>query len=137
MSGTNGKVALVNYPTALTCGADCEAAAGVVDFVGYGSATDFAGAGPTPTLSNTMSAQRTTSPFTNTGNNATDFTVAAPTPKAPPAVAPPGPDCTATPLPPECVAGTTTIQDVQGLGFLSPLRGTGVERVAGVVTAVR
>ena len=58
MGGTAGKVALVSNQTNLTCGADCDAASGVVDFVGYGAANDFAGAGPTSALSNTTSAQR-------------------------------------------------------------------------------
>ncbi|MDQ2959422.1 MAG: endonuclease/exonuclease/phosphatase family protein, partial [Actinomycetota bacterium] len=38
--------------------------------------------------------------------------------------------------PPECVPGTTTIQDVQGDGFLSPLTGTTVSKVEGIVTAL-
>ena len=102
MSGTAGKVALVSSQGALGCGTNCDTASGVVDFVGYGGANDFAGTGPTPVLSNTTSAQRITSPFTNTGNNASDFTVATPTPKAPPVIVePPVDPCAATPLPPE------------------------------------
>src|SRR3954447_17184919 len=41
MSAASGKVALVVTGTALTCGADCDTAAGVKDFVGYGTANDF------------------------------------------------------------------------------------------------
>ena len=42
MSATAGKVALVNSNASLTCGGSCSSAAGVVDFVGYGStASDF------------------------------------------------------------------------------------------------
>ena len=41
MSAASGKVALVTTATALTCGADCDTAAGVRDFVGYGAANDF------------------------------------------------------------------------------------------------
>ena len=137
LSAASGKVALVaGSATALTCGATCSSAAGVVDFVGYGAANDSAGT-PTPGLSNTTSAQRTTSPLTDTGNNAADFVIAAPTPKAPTAAASGGTDCSATPTPPACVPGTTTIQDVQGTGFVSPLNGQTVTKVAGVVTAVR
>jgi predicted extracellular nuclease len=137
MSATAGKVALVNNSTALTCGGSCNAATGVVDFVGYGTATDSAGS-PAGGLSNTTSAQRRLSPFSNVGNNSTDFTVAAPTPKAPPSggVTPP-PTCSTLPLPPECVPGTTTIQDVQGSGFISPLKGSTVSKVPGIVTGVR
>jgi predicted extracellular nuclease len=136
MSATNGKIALVSATAALSCGATCSSAAGVVDFVGFGSANDAAGTA-TPALSNTTSAQRKTTPFTNAGNNSTDFAVAAPTPKAAAGAGDSGPDCTATPLPDACVPGTTTIQDVQGDGFKSPLIGQTVTKVQGVVTAVR
>ncbi len=121
MSATSGKVALVNTGTALSgCAATCDSASGVVDFVGFGAANDAAGT-PTPALSNSTSAQRTISPFTNTGNNSADFTVGAPTPAGAGNTPPPG--CDSTPTPPECVPGSTTIQDVQGSGFKSPLVG--------------
>src|SRR3954465_14691776 len=83
LSAASGKVALVaGSATALSCGTSCSGAPGVVDFVGYGSANDAAGTA-TPALSNATSAQRTTSPLADTGNNAADFVIAAPTPKAP------------------------------------------------------
>jgi endonuclease/exonuclease/phosphatase family metal-dependent hydrolase len=138
MSATAGKVALVRNQNALPCGTDCDGFAGVVDFVGYGTtANDFAGTGPAPAPSNTTSVQRSAT-VSNTGSNAADFTVDAPTPKAGlgPVEPPPDVDCAATPLPPECVAGPTTIQDIQGVGFLSTLNKTTVERVPGIVTAV-
>ncbi|HET8614300.1 MAG TPA: lamin tail domain-containing protein [Actinomycetales bacterium] len=137
MSGSSGKVALVNHVTALSgCADACSDAAGVVDFVGYGGANDAAG-DPTPALSNTTSAQRKNNPVVNTGDNSSDFTVLAPTPGAVNTTAPGGPDCSATPLPDACVPGSTTIQDVQGDGFVSPLDGQTVEKVPGVVTALR
>ncbi|MGZ4697621.1 MAG: lamin tail domain-containing protein [Oryzihumus sp.] len=137
MSSTAGKVALVNSTTALSCGATCSTAAGVVDFVGFGGANDAAGGIPTAATSNSTSAQRKNGPVVNTGNNGADFTVAAPTPKTVNGSAPTGPDCTAVPTPQECLPGTTTIQDIQGDGFISPLKGQTVSKVAGVVTAVR
>ncbi|MEP6629253.1 MAG: lamin tail domain-containing protein, partial [Lapillicoccus sp.] len=144
MSGTAGKVALVNTRTALagctafTDATPCSTASGVVDFVGFGTANDAAGGTPTAAPSNSTSAQRTITPYAISGVNGADFTVAAPTPKAAPAtVTPPPNPCAVTPLPPECVAGTTTIQDIQGSGFLSPLKGQVVAKVEGVVTAVR
>ena len=138
MSAAGGKVALVNVGTALTgCAAACSTVAGVVDFVGYGAANDAAGGHPTPATSNTTSAQRTLSPFTNTGDNLADFTVTAPTPKAAGATPPAGTDCSLTPTPAECVPGPRTVQDVQGDGFVSPLDKTTVDKVAGIVTAVR
>jgi predicted extracellular nuclease len=136
LSAASGKVALVSgSATALTCGATCSSATGVADFVGYGSANDSAGA-PTPALSNTTSTQRVTSPLANTGNNHADFIIAAPTPRAPTASVAGGTDCSTTPTPEVCVAGTTTIQDVQGDGFKSTLVGQTVTKVPGVVTAV-
>ena len=139
LSGTAGKVALVKNQTALTCSSGCSGLPEVVDFVGFGNtANEFAGTGPAAAPGNATSVQRTPSAATNTGDNKADFTVADPTPKAPPAtVTPPANPCATTPLPPECVAGATTIQDVQGPGFLSPLKGQTVAKVAGVVTAVR
>jgi predicted extracellular nuclease len=136
LSATSGKVALVSgSAAALTCGATCSSAAGVVDFLGYGTANDSAGA-PTAALSNTTSAQRVTSPLADTGNNHADFLIASPTPKAPTAPATGGTDCSATPTPDACVPGTTTIQDVQGDGFRSTLVGQTVTKVPGVVTGV-
>jgi predicted extracellular nuclease len=137
LSASAGKVALVNNQTALAgCAATCDSATGVVDFLGFGAANDAAGT-PTPALTNSTSDQRKITPFSNTGNNANDFTQAAPTPAGagitPP---PPPPGCDATPTPPQCVPGTTTIQDVQGTGFLSPLAGQSVDRVEGIVTAL-
>jgi predicted extracellular nuclease len=80
MSGTSGKVALVTNDTALSCGADCDTAAGVKDFVGYGAANDFETA-PTPVLSNTTAALRNDDGNVDTDNNAADFTVGAPNPR--------------------------------------------------------
>ncbi|GAB2934402.1 endonuclease/exonuclease/phosphatase family protein [Rhodococcus aerolatus] len=135
MSGSNGKVALVSTQTSLACGSTCAGSAGVVDFVGYGSAND-AETAPTPALSNTTAAIRTAAP--DTDDNAADFTVGAPAPAGAVVTPPPAPvDCTATPTDPACVAGATTVEDVQGDGFVSPLDGTTVTKVPGVVTAVR
>lgn len=77
LSGTNGKVALVNSTTALS-GA-CPTDSSVLDFVGYGSANCPTAAG---VLSNTTAAIRNGGGCTNTNNNASDFTVATPTPRS-------------------------------------------------------
>ncbi len=53
LASTGGKIALVRDATALTCGAtagSCASAPLVEDLVGYGSATDYEGAGPAPAL---------------------------------------------------------------------------------------
>jgi predicted extracellular nuclease len=78
MSGTAGKVALVNNQTKLT--ESCPTA-GIVDFVGFGSANCFEGTGPTPTLSNTTAALRKDNGATDTNDNSADFAVGAPNPR--------------------------------------------------------
>ncbi|WP_353950229.1 ExeM/NucH family extracellular endonuclease [Knoellia sp. S7-12] len=122
MSGSSGKVALVSSASALTCGAECDTAPGVVDFVGFGSANDFE-TSPTRALSNTTSASRTAG---DTDNNAADFTVGAPTPVASGGGTDPDPDPEPT---------TATIAEIQGTGPVSPLADKPVE-TTGVVTAV-
>ncbi len=78
MSGTAGKVALVNNSTALTTA--CPAASAYVDFVGYGGANCFETT-PTANLSSISSAQRKTNGCIETDNNSNDFTVATPAPR--------------------------------------------------------
>lgn len=80
MSATAGKVALVNSTTVLT-GTGCPFGASIIDFVGFGIANCFEGAGPTPTLSNTTAALRAMAGCTETDNNAGDFSAGAPTPR--------------------------------------------------------
>ena len=54
MGAASGKVALTSTSTALTCsGTACAAVDAVVDLVGYGSATGYAGTGPAPAASRT------------------------------------------------------------------------------------
>ena len=122
MSGTSGKVALVRSTTALSgCGADCSVAAGVHDFVGFGSsANDFEGTAPTATLSNTTSASRDAA-GTDTDRNDVDFYVGEPSPKAPADIAP-------------SVAGLA-VHDIQGSAHLSPYADRRVLDVPGLVTA--
>ncbi len=76
MSGTTGKVALVNNQVFLTgtCPTD------VIDFVGFGSA-NCSETAPTPALSNTTAALRNGGGCADTGNNSADFTVGAPNPR--------------------------------------------------------
>ncbi len=80
MSGTAGKVALVNNTTALT--GSSSVGASIVDFVGYGTAANgFEGAGPTPTLSNTTAAIRNGGGCADTNVNSSDFATGAPAPR--------------------------------------------------------
>lgn len=79
MSATSGKVALVTGTAALTCGADCDADPAVKDFVGYGAANDFEGAGAAAALTNTTAAIR--GACVDSDNNIGDFSAAAPAPR--------------------------------------------------------
>lgn len=79
LSGTNGKVALVNNSTALV-GAT-QASTNYVDLVGYGSGSAFEGTAATSVLSNTTAALRNNNGCTDTDQNSTDFTVSAPSPR--------------------------------------------------------
>lgn len=86
MSGTNGKVALVNEITGLNCGisttpcSDTQMAK-IIDLVGFGSANMFEGAAATPVLSNTTAAIRNNNGCTDTDQNGVDFTAVAPNPR--------------------------------------------------------
>ncbi len=71
----------MNNTTAITVSCP-NAAAGLVDFVGYGAATScFEGSGPAPTLSNTTAALRKDDGCFDTDDNAKDFLVGGPTPR--------------------------------------------------------
>lgn len=85
LSGTAGKVALVNSTTTLGCNggsAACNAAqlALIVDLLGYGTANFFETAAA-PGLSNTTAAIRRNNGCTDSNNNSADFTAAAPAPR--------------------------------------------------------
>jgi hypothetical protein len=85
MSGTAGKVALVNTTASLGCNGGStpcppSALAQIVDLIGYGGANFYESA-PAPTLSNTTAAIRKDSGCTETDNNGADFLAGAPTPR--------------------------------------------------------
>lgn len=124
MSATSGKVALVTSIRALGCGSDCDTAAVVHDFVGYGRADDYETA-PAPRASNTQSVARTT-PGADTDSNAADFVRMAPSPESSAGGAGGAGGCAYPSL---------RIRDVQGAAHLSPRDGQSVSGVCGVVTA--
>jgi uncharacterized protein len=76
MSGTAGKVALVNNQTTLT--GSCPLGGTVTDFVGYGTATNCSETAPTATLGNALAAVRAGNGCIDVGNNSTDFTALTP-----------------------------------------------------------
>ncbi|MDD5277516.1 MAG: ExeM/NucH family extracellular endonuclease [Methylovulum sp.] len=77
MSGTNGKVALVSSQTALT--GSCPTA-GVVDFIGYGTA-NCSETSAAPGLGNTTADLRASNGCTDTDNNNSDFATGTPNPR--------------------------------------------------------
>lgn len=113
MSGTAGKVALSN------------AAAEVVDRVGYGLAANDFETAPTRDLSNTSAAARARAGCQDTGNNSIDFVVATPAPRN---RSTPFVNCAA---PPETLR--LTISEIQGTGAESPFADRRVI-TSGVVT---
>jgi len=129
MSGTAGKVALVNSITALV-GACPSTAASLIDLVGYGSTASCALGSPTGNLSNTNGALRKDDGCTNTRNNNADFSITAPTPRN---SAAPTKDCAAPPPPPPPPVVVTPIHDVQGPGNTSPFVGQAIA-IEGIVT---
>jgi uncharacterized protein len=84
MGAAAGKVALITNRVFLTCGAttgSCLPNPAIRDFVGYGSADNFEGTGPTPTLTNTTAALRGNGGCTDTDDNTSDFATGAPNPR--------------------------------------------------------
>lgn len=78
MSGTAGKIALVNNTTALS--GVCPA--GFIDLVGFGgTASCFEGSGPTAAPSNTLAVLRNNNGCQDNNNNAGDFATGAPNPR--------------------------------------------------------
>lgn len=80
MSATDGKVALMRAATTLT-GACVIGNANLEDFVGFGGANCFEGAGPTPEPSNTTAVLRALDGCFDTDQNNGNFSVGAPAPR--------------------------------------------------------
>lgn len=85
MSGTNGKVALVNVTTGLACNGGstpCSASdlVKITDLVGFGTANFFEGAAASAP-SSTTAIFRANNGCLDTNNNSSDFSLAAPAPR--------------------------------------------------------
>ena len=86
MSGTAGKVALVNNSTGLACNGSatlpCNAAqtAQIVDLIGFGSANYFESAAA-PAITSSTAALRAANGCTDTNNNSSDFSAGAAAPR--------------------------------------------------------
>lgn len=135
MSAASGKVALVSSSTALSCSSACDSAAGVIDLLGYGSASSSETAA-TSALSNSTGALRSGHGCTDTDNNSSDFSVLTPSPRNG-ASAFVLCDGTGGGGGGSGGAGDKRVRDIQGSAHLSPLTGQLVSNVPGVVTAVR
>lgn len=87
MSGTTGKVALVNSVTTLASTTGCVTPGvvrtnlGIQDYVGYGTNANCSETAPTPVLTNTTAALRKNAGATDTDNNASDFLTGTPNPR--------------------------------------------------------
>ena len=77
LSATTGKVALANTITAFSTSYPT----GAVDFVGFGTANAFEGSAVAPAPSTTTAIFRAGNGATDSNNNGTDFTAAAPNPR--------------------------------------------------------
>ena len=80
LSASNGKVALVNSSTALTGSAPI-GSSGLQDFVGYGTANAYEGAGAAPSPSTKAAIFRAGGGSADAGNNAADFSKGTPNPR--------------------------------------------------------
>jgi len=80
MATANGKVALVSNQTALTGNPANPLAAPIVDFIGFGTANTYEGAGAAPAPSATNATGRNTSTSADTNVNSADFAARAANP---------------------------------------------------------
>jgi hypothetical protein len=82
LSGTSGKVALVNNTTALSGATTACSGATVIDVIGYGAGSCFETAVfPTTGITNALSAKRANNGCTDVNNNSTDFSLGAVLPR--------------------------------------------------------
>lgn len=124
-SASSGKFALVTASESIACSTSCADDPRVRDLIGYGSANDFESAAA-PGTSNTTAAIRHCA---DSDDNAADFRADAPDPQNSGSEPGTGPE--------ECVPVEATISEIQGAAHRSPLDGSQVTGVEGVVTAVR
>lgn len=80
LAAANGKIALTSDNVALS-GTDPSGASNLIDFVGFGTANGFEGAGAAPAPSTVNAIFRLNNGCTDTNNNATDFIAAAASPR--------------------------------------------------------
>ncbi len=81
LSGTTGKLALVNSITRLPASTCPSSDPSIVDFIGYGAATSCFEGARTGDLSVTTAAKRNSNGCADTDNNAADFSIVTPSPR--------------------------------------------------------
>lgn len=109
LSGTNGKVALLNSITPLAVSSP-SGDPSISDLVGYGNANGFEGSGAAPVLSATLSAIRKVAGSQDTDNNAGDFVAGTPAPRnssSPPFI--PGADGSGTAIASNATSGAGSL----------------------------
>ncbi|MCY4745507.1 ExeM/NucH family extracellular endonuclease [Pelomonas sp. UHG3] len=137
MSGSAGKLALVNSTTSLPA-ATCPSDASIKDLIGYGTTANCTEISPAPAPTNNgFALLRADAGCTDNGNNSTDFANGVPTPRnsssayAVCTAAAPGPAPAPTPAP--APGAFKQIYEIQGSGATSALAGSTVT-TEGVVT---
>jgi DNA/RNA endonuclease G (NUC1) len=81
LSGTTGKLALVNSITRLPASTCPSSDPSIIDFIGYGAATTCAEGTKTADLSVTTAAKRNSNGCADTDNNVADFSIVTPSPR--------------------------------------------------------
>ncbi len=81
LSGTTGKLALVNSITRLPASTCPSSDSSIIDFIGYGAATTCAEGTKTGDLSVTTAAKRNSNGCVDTDNNVADFSIVTPSPR--------------------------------------------------------
>jgi uncharacterized protein len=140
MSGTAGKVVLVNNATGLACNGGsvpCSPAqlAQMIDLVGFGGANFFEGGAPTAALSAQTAAIRVNSGCTDTDINSADFVVATPTPRNLASPASPCGGPVNAPVVPSCPANLPVALGVGGVANLSASDADGFPISAAITSA--
>ena len=79
LSGSNGRLALANFSTAIPAG--CATGTGIIDVLGYGTANCYEGAAAMPALTATTAGFRANGGCTDTNSSSADFTTATPAPR--------------------------------------------------------
>ena len=125
LSGTAGKLALMNNATTIAAGTSSPAGmSSLVDLVGYGTGTDAYETAAAPAPSNSTAILRKAAGCTDAGNNSTDFVTGAPSPRNRSTIAA-CPAAGSAPILASCPAFSVQ----QGVGGSGPLSATDADSI--------